>query len=210
MSWFAPKPTQKEIVRQQKKDLRGSGRQLDREYRDLERQEQKLEAEIKACAKKNDKKSATILAKQLIRMRQQKERLLVSKAQLKGVELSATTMGAQVAVAGAMKTASSAMGQMNQQLDLPKLQQTMGQFERESTKMEMSQEMMDDTLDAMFDEDDEEETDLVVSSVLDELGLETGEKLSGVNAPTARPEVPEQTTADDDLMKRLNALTTPQ
>lgn len=44
------------------KILKGS---MDREVRDLERQEKKLEIDIKALAKKGDRKSAMILVRQL-------------------------------------------------------------------------------------------------------------------------------------------------
>merc|ERR1719391_755345 len=49
----------------------------------------------------------------------------------------------------------------------------------------VTKEMMNDVMDdAMGDEDDEEETDAIVTQVLDELGLQLGDQLSGVNAPS--------------------------
>ena len=54
----------------------------------------------------------------------------------------------------------------------------MDQFQKESTTMEMKQEIMDDTMDeAMGDYDDEEETDLIVDQVLDEIGINLKEQV---------------------------------
>lgn len=55
----------KGVHRQSLKVLPDGERSMDREVRDLERQEQKLEIGIKALAKKGDRKSATILVRQL-------------------------------------------------------------------------------------------------------------------------------------------------
>ena len=56
----------------------------------------------------------------------------------------------------------------------------MMEFEKQSEIMEMKEEMMNDAIDdAMCDEDDEEEGEAIVSQVLDELGLQIGDQLSG-------------------------------
>ena len=67
------------------------------------------------------------------------------------------------------------------QLKLPQIQKIMMEFEKQSEIMEMKEEMMNDAIDdAMGDEDDEEEGDAIVSQVLDELGLQIGDQLSGI------------------------------
>jgi charged multivesicular body protein 2A len=61
---------------------------------------------------------------------------------------------------------------MNRQLNLPELQNIMREFERQNERMEMTSEMMGDAVDdAMGGEDEEEETDDLVSQVLDEIGI---------------------------------------
>lgn len=61
---------------------------------------------------------------------------------------------------------------------------TMRDFEMASTKMNMTEEMMNDTLDDMLNESgDEEEQDAIVSQVLDEIGIEISGKMT--NAPSA-------------------------
>merc|ERR1719397_1853078 len=90
----------------------------------------------------------------------------------------------QNSMAQAMKGVTKAMMMMNKQMKLPEIQKIMQEFEKQSEIMDMKEEMMNDVMDdAMGDEDDEEETDAIVTQVLDELGLQLGDQLSGVNAP---------------------------
>ena len=63
-------------------------------------------------------------------------------------------------VGEAMAKANAAMAAMGATNDPVKVAQTMQQFSKENAKMEMGQEMMDDTLDGVFDDDEVEgETD---------------------------------------------------
>ncbi|NWS11300.1 CHM2A protein, partial [Pachyramphus minor] len=53
------------------------------------------------------------------------------------------------------------------------------EFERQAEIMDMKEELMNDAIDdALGDEDDEEESDAVVSQVLDELGLNLTDELA--------------------------------
>ena len=80
-----------------------------------------------------------------------------------------------------MKGVSKAMMNMNKQMNLPQIQQILHEFEKQSEIMDMKEEMINDAIDdAMEDEGDEEEGDAIVSQVLDELGLQLSDKLSGL------------------------------
>lgn len=73
------------------------------------------------------------------------------------------------------------MQSMNRQLNMPQIQKILMDFEKQSEIMDMKEEMINDVMDdAMEDEGDEEETDAVVSQVLDELGLQLNDQLSGL------------------------------
>ncbi len=73
------------------------------------------------------------------------------------------------------------MQNMNRQLNLPQIQKILQEFEKQSEIMDMKEEMINEHIDdAMEDEGDEEETDAVVSQVLDELGLQLNDQLSGL------------------------------
>jgi hypothetical protein len=72
------------------------------------------------------------------------------------------------------------MGAMNAALPIGKMQQQMDAFARESQMAEMKSELVDETLDAMLDvgEEGEEESDRMVAAILDEIGVETQEKVN--------------------------------
>lgn len=73
------------------------------------------------------------------------------------------------------------MQNMNRQLNLPQIQRILQEFEKQSEIMDMKEEMINEHIDdAMEDEGDEEETDAVVAQVLDELGLQLNDQLSGL------------------------------
>jgi charged multivesicular body protein 2A len=111
------------------------------------------------------------------------------------------------------------MGVMNRQLNLPALQGIMREFEKQNERMEMTTEVMGDTIDDAFEEEGEqEETDDLVNQVLDEIGCNLGSQL--VDAPTlvgaaAVPAVAARAAVatpaggdglDGDLQSRLDAL----
>lgn len=76
---------------------------------------------------------------------------------------------------------TKAMQNMNRQLNMPQIQKILQEFEKQSEIMDMKEEMINEHIDdAMEDEGDEEETDAVVAQVLDELGLQLNDQLSGL------------------------------
>jgi len=78
-----------------------------------------------------------------------------------------------------MKGATSLLGSMNRQMNLPALQRIAMEFERENDVMDQRQEMMDDAIDDVTGLEDEEEGEEVVNQVLDEIGVDLGQAVSG-------------------------------
>lgn len=77
---------------------------------------------------------------------------------------------------------------MNKAVDPAQVMRTMGQFTQEMDKMEVAQESWEDLMDVFDGDGVEEETDGVVNSVLDELGISMGQQLdaAGVVPQTQR------------------------
>lgn len=145
---------------------------MDREREKLERQEKKLIADIKKSAKANQMGACKVMAKDLVRTRRNVQKFYQMKTQLQAVGLRIQTLRSSQQMAEAMKGATKAMGSMNRQMNLPKIQQIMMEFEKESEMMDMKDEMMGDAIDDAFEEDeDEEESDEIVNKVLDEIGI---------------------------------------
>merc|ERR1719412_1935479 len=162
-------------------------------------------------AKAGQMDAVKIMAKDLVRTRKAIKKFMLMKANIQAVSLKIQTLKSQNSMAQAMKGVTKAMMMMNKQMKLQ-------EFQKQSEIMDMKEEMMNDVMDdAMGDEDDEEETDAIVTQVLDELGLQLGDQLSGVNAPSgsiatgaAGGKVPvaagAEADADADLAARLENL----
>eukprot|EP01115_Flamella_aegyptia_P003186 TRINITY_DN151_c0_g1_i1.p1 TRINITY_DN151_c0_g1~~TRINITY_DN151_c0_g1_i1.p1 ORF type:complete len:245 (+),score=74.31 TRINITY_DN151_c0_g1_i1:72-806(+) len=166
------KKTPQQILREHQRLLRRSIRELDRERAHLQTQEKKLILEIKKMAKANQMSAARIMAKDLVRTRQQIQKFYRMKSQLQAVSLRIQTVKSTATMASAMGGVTRAMMAMNQSMNLPALQRIMIEFEKQSEMMDMKQEMMEDTFDDIFeDEDEEEETEDILNQVLDEIGI---------------------------------------
>jgi len=209
---FSKKPTPKEQIKATDRHIRKTQRSLEHERNDLDRQEKKLQMEIKTAAKQGNKQVATILAKQLIQIRKQKTRTYQVGSQVQSIGTQAKVMHSNMKMAESMAETTKAMQKMNKVMDPMKTAQTMKQFEMESAKMGMTEEMINDTLDdVLCDSGDEEEQDSIVNQVLDEIGIEISGKMT--DAPSAhRGKLGESSKAgisDDELEKQLAALKVP-
>ena len=87
----------------------------------LKREEQKLILEIKAAAKTNNQAAMRVLAKSLVRLRNQIAQLQGSQANLRGVSTQITTAAAATTVASSMATATTAMTKIQQQTNPAKV-----------------------------------------------------------------------------------------
>ncbi|CAN6480645.1 unnamed protein product [Victoria cruziana] len=207
------------MLRENKRMLDKSIREIERERQGLQAQEKKLIAEIKKTAKQGQMAAVKVMAKDLIRTRHQITKFYALKSQLQGVSLRIQTLKSTQAMGEAMKGVTKAMGQMNRQMNLPALQRIMQEFERQNEKMEMVSEVMGDAIDeALEGDEEEEETEELVSQVLDEIGIDIDSQLlkapsSAVTAPAGTTKVAQAESLggedggiDSDLQARLDNL----
>ncbi|XP_045773086.1 charged multivesicular body protein 2b-B [Maniola jurtina] len=207
MNFFRKEPTVKEQQRQNDRELRKAGRDLERDKLALEREEKKLEMEIKKMAKEGNNEGCKILAKQLVQMRNQKTRLYTANSKISSVQIHNKAMGANIAIAGAMGTTAKTMGSMNKIMNPQQIAKDMEAFKQANLKMDMTDDMISDTLDDIMTESgDEEESDDIVNKVLDEIGIEVSGKMA--NAPSVSRNKVGQSTSDIDkeLMAQLTKL----
>mmetsp|Transcript_18036 Transcript_18036/g.39336 ORF Transcript_18036/g.39336 Transcript_18036/m.39336 type:complete len:229 (+) Transcript_18036:313-999(+) len=213
-----PKELAKEAQRETKREVRSSQRGMDRELRELDRQEKQLTKELKQRAKiTNSGKDPALaaLAKQLVQTRKQREKIMTAKAHIGAVAMNASSMATQVAAAAAIGNVSNAMKVTNEAMNVKETTKILQEFQRENEKLEVKQELMDDALmDAFDNEDIEDEAEQVTNQVLAELGVEMDSKMIGLNAPIMQPvgenlSTEEQEALDamlPDLKSRLDAL----
>ncbi|CAJ0827407.1 8061_t:CDS:2 [Entrophospora sp. SA101] len=122
---------------------------LHEHQRALQRAQREMDRERSACK---------IIAKDLVRTRRYTQKFQGMKAQLQANLRSSQQM------AKAMRDATKEMKFMNNQMNLSAMQKIMMEFEKESEMMDMKEEIMND-------EDEEEETEMIVNQVLDEIGI---------------------------------------
>ncbi|XP_059660332.1 vacuolar protein sorting-associated protein 2 homolog 3 [Cornus florida] len=212
MNIFAKKPTAKEALRQSKKEMANATRGVEREITALQVEEKKLVAEIKRTAKTGNEAATKILARQLIRLRQQIAKLQGSRAQMRGIATHTQAMSAQSSVAVGLTGASKVMGSMNKQMDPAKQAMVIREFQKQSAQMDMSTEMMSDAIDDSLDNDEaEEETEELTNQVLDEIGVDVASQLSAAPKGKIAGKKTEDVSSSgiDELEKRLAALRNP-
>ncbi|XP_019879319.1 charged multivesicular body protein 2a [Aethina tumida] len=182
MEWlFGKRLTPEELLRKNQRALNKAMRDLDREKQKMEQQEKKIIIDIKKLAKEGQMDAVKIMARDLVRTRRYVKKFMLMKANIQAVSLKIQTLRSQNAMAQAMKGVTKAMASMNRQLNLPQIQRILQEFEKQSEIMDMKEEIMNDAIDdAMEGDDDEEESDAVVNQVLDELGLQLNDTLSGL------------------------------
>ena len=142
------------------------------------------------------------MAKDLVRTRRYVQKFYQMRTQLQAVSLRIQTLRSNQQMADAMRGATrvshhmrgfeifvliicgggheQAMASMNRGLNLPGIQKIMNDFEKESSMMDMKEEMMSDAVDDVMDEEEneEEEGDKILKEVLDEIGISLAHEAS--------------------------------
>ncbi|KAF9621629.1 hypothetical protein IFM89_024953 [Coptis chinensis] len=140
---------------------------------------------------RRQRKSATtrILARQLVRLRQQITNLQGSWAQIRGIATH------------------------TQQIPPAKQAKVIKEFQEESSQMDTTIEMLSESIDETLDKDEAEETEELTNQVLDEIGVDIASQLSSapkgrISSKKVENVVPARSNSTDveDLEKRLASL----
>ena len=136
-----------------------------------------------------------MIAKDIVRMTNQINKMTEFIGQLTAVSMRISSMSSLNEVANAMESAGKAITVVSSKLDSGKLQQMMKTMAKEDAKMDMKQEMMQDVLDSIGEGmDDPEQQEELYKQVLSDVGLEVDKVLpQSHDAEVAKPqEVKEQ------------------
>ncbi|PXF43582.1 Charged multivesicular body protein 2a-like [Gracilariopsis chorda] len=202
----APETLGQQIKRNQR-SIDKACRELERERLKMTAQEQKVKVQIKKIAKEGQIEAARMLARDLVRTRSHITRMYKMRTQMQSVSMQLTSMRTNESMASAMGNVVQIMARINQNMNLPAMQNVMMQFEMEHGKMEMTQEMVDDAMgDVLSGADEEAQTDDVINQVLDELGLEQGSKLGAVAAAHGTPAQMNPAVNDSAIEARMENL----
>mmetsp|Transcript_23402 Transcript_23402/g.37452 ORF Transcript_23402/g.37452 Transcript_23402/m.37452 type:complete len:218 (+) Transcript_23402:35-688(+) len=203
---FGEKKTVKQIIREQKRINNRSIREIARELNKIKKEEQKNQIEMKRLAKQGQMTAVRHLAKDIVRMRQTQTNFIKLKSELQSLSHSMDAMQANKQLVQSMKNVSKIMPVINKQIKLPELTRVLRQFDEETTKQQLKQELIDDAMNDVLDNDEDAEDELV-SRVLDEIGIEMDSNLQnapGKALPQKQQDIEDE--VDKDLQQRLNAL----
>ena len=199
------KKTPEETMKEYKRSLDKTVRDLEKERTKLLSQEKKLMSEMRKMAKNDQMDSVKIMAKDLVRTRKYASKFYRMKTQVQAVSLRLQTMTSTAQMSKAMAGVTRAMQSMNAQMNIPAMQAVMRDFERQNEMMGMKEEMMGDAIDEVMDDDglEEDETEMEIAKVMDEVGLDFKSKVGVTDS--AMPAVAQSSAADEEEDKALEA-----
>lgn len=165
-----PDKPPKEMVNEWSSKIRKEMRVIDRQIRDIQREEEKVKRSIKEAAKKGEKDVCIILAKEMIQSKRAVTKLYASKAHMNSVQLSMKNQLALVRVSGSLQKSTEVMKAMQNLIKVPEIQATMRELSKEMMKAGIIEEMLEDTFESMEDgEDMEEAAEAEVDKILFEI-----------------------------------------
>lgn len=175
----------KDMVNEWNHKLRKEGYQLDRQINSIKREEEKVKRSLKEAAKKGDKDTCTILAKEIIRARKAINKIYTSKAHMNSVMLQMKNQLATLRVAGSLQKSTEVMQAMQSLLRIPEVAHTMQEMSKEMMKAGIIEEMLDETFEDLEDtEEMEEAAQTEVDKVLFEI---TEGKIGEAPLPPSEP-----------------------
>uniref|UniRef100_H2YYM0 Charged multivesicular body protein 3 n=1 Tax=Ciona savignyi TaxID=51511 RepID=H2YYM0_CIOSA len=204
-----PPPDPREKVRQWSAALRKESRTLDRQIRAIQREQEKVKRTLKDAAKKGDKQSCNILAKELVNSNKSINRIYASKAQISSVEMSIKNQASMARVSGAFEKSTEVMRAMQALVKVDEVRETMMGLSKEMMKMGIVEEMMDDMVSPL---DDSEELEEAAQSEIDKVLYDITAGALGKLPDSETHELPtfdDQVEVDEDedvMQQRLEAL----
>ena len=130
-----------EDMKKWRRELKKEGRQMEREIRKIEEAEKKSAAECQKLAQQGRVDACKIIAKEIVRTRAARERMLVARTQISSISMQLQTQAAMVKAAGCMKRSAEVMKVMNSLVKLPELQKTMLTMSREMERAGLIEEL---------------------------------------------------------------------
>ncbi|CAG5866425.1 unnamed protein product [Menidia menidia] len=161
-----PEKPPKDLINEWSQKIRKEMRVIDRQIRDIQREQDKVKRSIKDAAKKGQKDVCVILAKEMIQSKRAVTKLYASKAQMNSVLLSMKNQLAVLRVAGALQKSTEVMKAMQSLVKIPEIQATMRELSKEMMKVStvrdnygagIIEEMLEDTFESMEDGEEMEE-----------------------------------------------------
>ena len=182
-------PTTSELARRYKLSIARAVRDLDRESAQIRAQEQQAMREIRHYADTNHAMTMQ-KARAVVRARKMQARFSSMKGQLQEIGSRILQVRSSEALQGAMASANRAMQCFGARMGDRAMVKTLRDFAQSSARMGAQTDLTEETLDSVFDDeaedDDAQQADDIIISVLEEAGVRLP-SASGAAAPTLAP-----------------------
>lgn len=197
-----PEKPPKDLVNEWSLKIRKEMRVIDRQIRDIQREQEKVKRSVKDAAKKGQKDVCKILAKEIVHSRKAVNKLYASKAHMNSVLLSMKNQLSVLRVAGSLQKSTEVMKAMQNLVKVPEIQATMRELSKEMMKAGIIEEMLEDTFEGMEDEEEmEEAAELEIENILFEITAGAlGKAPSKVTDALPEPHVSEREMAGATAM----------
>lgn len=173
----------KDPVKDYQKNLRHSIRSMEREDIKAAAQEKSLQASITRFAKEQRVELCKTKAKELVRLRGHRQRIMTMKGHMTTLQHQLATVNSAKVMQETMAKTTQLLRSLNSRLDARAVHRMLIEFERQSTAFTDGQQVLEENLDSIFElEDEQTNTDQAVSEVLQELGLELQMDISSAAA----------------------------
>ncbi|KAG8546479.1 hypothetical protein GDO81_018825 [Engystomops pustulosus] len=160
----------KDLVNEWSLKIRKEMRVIDRQIRDIQREQEKVKRSIKDTAKKGNREACVILAKEVVQSKRAVNKLYASKAHMNSVLMSMKNQLAVLKVSGSLQKSTEVMKAMQNLVKIPEIQATMRDLSKEMMKAGIIEEMLEDTFEGMEDQDEmEEQAEMEIDKILFEI-----------------------------------------
>ena len=147
----------KEQIKMQKRSVDRSRRALEREAKKLERERKKMLTQIKKLAEKGQTTGAKMMAKDIVRAKNQQQKLEQFVGQLNAVSLRIGSCASLNELGDAMANCAKAMTLVSSKLDAKKLAHMAKEIAKQDMQLDMKSDMMSEILDSLDEGNEEEE-----------------------------------------------------
>ncbi|KYO00755.1 putative vacuolar protein sorting-associated protein 2 [Plasmodium gaboni] len=181
-----------ECLREEKRNLNRSIRELEREIFKMENEKKQIEKNIRIHAKKNDITLVRTLAKDLVKIKQNVIKYNKIKSHLLSMKIKLQSVKSSEQLNKSLSDINNIIKRVNKYIQVKNINNSIYEFQKQNNEVSIKEDMIDDLFDTLnYDIDMIQEEDEIVSKVLDELGIQLNSKLEQI--PTIKQTENEQT-----------------
>ncbi|CAD2101658.1 vacuolar protein sorting-associated protein 2, putative [Plasmodium vinckei] len=197
-----------ESLREEKRNLNRSIRELEREIFKLENEKKQIEKNIKLYAKKNDINLVRTLAKDFVKVKQTVTKYSKIRSHLFSMKIKLQSVKSSEQLSKSLNDINKIITRVNKYIKLKNINKSIYDFQKQNDEVSLKEDMLDDLFDTLnYDIDMAEEEDIIVSKVLDGLGIQMNSKLDEIPSVSELKTEQVETNANvADFQERINNL----